>query len=71
MIVNPERCGGFPRVLLAKTRLDGHDRGVKILAWSFRDAGIEVIYTGLWQTGEATMYAAMQEVVDMVGVSLL
>lgn len=60
-----------PRILLAKIGLDGHDRGVKVLARSFRDAGIEVIYTGLWQTCEATMYAAMQEDVDVVGVSLL
>ncbi|MHC4063159.1 MAG: cobalamin-dependent protein [Planctomycetota bacterium] len=60
-----------PRVLLAKIGLDGHDRGVKVLARSFRDAGFEVIYTGLWQTCEATMYAAMQEDVDVVGVSLL
>ncbi|MGB0714648.1 MAG: cobalamin-dependent protein [Phycisphaerae bacterium] len=60
-----------PRVLLAKIGLDGHDRGVKVLARSFRDAGFEVIYTGLWQTSEATMYAAMQEDVDVVGVSLL
>jgi len=60
-----------PRVLLAKIGLDGHDRGVKVLARSFRDAGMEVIYTGLWQTCEATMYAAMQEDVDIVGVSLL
>jgi len=60
-----------PRVLLAKIGLDGHDRGVKVLARSFRDAGIDVIYTGLWQTCEATMYAAMQEDVDVVGVSLL
>ena len=60
-----------PRVLLAKIGLDGHDRGVKVLARSFRDAGIEVIYTGLWQTCEATMCAALQEDVDVVGVSLL
>lgn len=60
-----------PRVLLAKIGLDGHDRGVKVLARSFRDAGMDVIYTGLWQTCEATMYAAMQEDVDVVGVSLL
>ena len=60
-----------PRVLLAKIGLDGHDRGVKVLARSFRDAGIEVIYTGLWQTCEATMHAALQEDVDVVGVSLL
>ncbi len=60
-----------PRILLAKIGLDGHDRGVKVLARSFRDAGIEVIYTGLWQTCEATMAAALQEDVDVVGVSLL
>ena len=60
-----------PRVLLAKIGLDGHDRGVKVLARSFRDAGIEVIYTGLWQTPAATMQAALQEDVDVVGVSLL
>ena len=60
-----------PRVLIAKIGLDGHDRGVKVLARSFRDAGIEVIYTGLWQTGEATMYAVLQEDLDVGGVSLL
>jgi len=59
------------RILLAKVGLDGHDRGVKVLARSFREAGFEVIYTGLWQTCEATMHAAMQEDVDVVGVSLL
>jgi len=59
------------RLLLAKIGLDGHDRGVKVLARSFRDAGLEVIYTGLWQTCEATMHAALQEDVDVVGVSLL
>lgn len=58
-------------MLLAKIGLDGHDRGVKVLSRSFRDAGIEVIYTGLWQTCESTMYAALQEDVDVVGVSLL
>lgn len=60
-----------PRILLAKIGLDGHDRGVKVLARTFRDAGFEVIYTGLWQTCEATMYAALQEDVDVIGVSLL
>ena len=59
------------RILLAKIGLDGHDRGVKVLARAFRDAGMEVIYTGLWQTSEATMLAALQEDVDVVGVSLL
>lgn len=66
-----ERNPQPPRILLAKIGLDGHDRGVKVLARSFRDAGIEVIYTGLWQTCEATMHAALQEDVDVVGVSLL
>ncbi len=65
------QAGHATRVLLAKIGLDGHDRGVKVLARSFRDAGIEVIYTGLWQTCEATMLAALQEDVDIVGVSLL
>jgi LAO/AO transport system ATPase len=63
--------GGNIRVLLAKIGLDGHDRGVKVLARSLRDAGFDVIYTGLWQTAAATMQAAMQEDVDIVGVSLL
>jgi len=60
-----------PRILLAKIGLDGHDRGVKVLARAFRDEGLEVIYTGLWQTCEATVHAALQEDVDVVGVSLL
>jgi len=64
-------CAPSARILLSKIGLDGHDRGVKVLARSFRDAGIEVIYTGLWQTCEGTMHAAMQEDVDVVGVSLL
>ncbi|MCA9253213.1 MAG: cobalamin B12-binding domain-containing protein, partial [Phycisphaerales bacterium] len=59
------------RILLAKIGLDGHDRGVKVLARSFRDAGFDVIYTGLWQTAQSTMLAAMQEDIDVVGVSLL
>lgn len=60
-----------PRILLAKIGLDGHDRGVKVLARAFRDAGLDVIYTGLWQTCAATMHAALQEDVDIIGVSLL
>ncbi len=59
------------RILMAKIGLDGHDRGVKVLARSFRDAGFDVIYTGLWQTPQATMLAALQEDIDVVGVSLL
>ena len=58
------------RILLAKVGLDGHDRGVKLLARSFRDEGIEVIYTGLWQTSAASVHAAMQEDADIIGVSL-
>ena len=58
------------RILLAKVGLDGHDRGVKLLARSFRDEGIEVIYTGLWQTPAASVHAAMQEDADVIGISL-
>jgi len=59
------------RVLLAKPGLDGHDRGIKVIAAAFRDAGFEVIYTGLRQTPEAIVNAAIQEDVDVVGVSIL
>ena len=59
------------RILLSKIGLDGHDRGVKVLARLFRDAGFDVVYTGLWQTPQSTMLAAMQEDIDVVGVSLL
>ncbi len=58
------------RVLLAKVGLDGHDRGVKLLARTFRDEGLEVIYTGLWQTPAASVHAAMQEDADVIGISL-
>lgn len=57
------------RVLLAKVGLDGHDRGVKVLARSFRDAGMEVIYTGLWQTPAGAVKATLEEDVDVFGVS--
>jgi LAO/AO transport system ATPase len=57
------------RILLAKVGLDGHDRGVKVLARSFRDAGMEVIYTGLWQTPAGAVKAAIEEDVDIFGVS--
>lgn len=60
-----------PRILLAKVGLDGHDRGVKVVARALRDAGMEVIYTGLWQTPDAVIRAARDEDVDVVGVSLL
>jgi methylmalonyl-CoA mutase C-terminal domain/subunit len=59
------------RVLLGKPGLDGHDRGVKIVARGFRDAGFEVIYTGLHQTPEQIVNAAVQEDVDLVGLSSL
>jgi methylmalonyl-CoA mutase C-terminal domain/subunit len=59
------------RVLVAKPGLDGHDRGAKIIARSLRDAGMEVIYTGLRQTPEAIVTAALQEDVDAIGISIL
>ena len=59
------------RVLVAKPGLDGHDRGAKVMAAAFRDAGFEVIYTGLHQTPEMIVEAALQEDVDVVGLSLL
>ena len=59
------------RVLIAKPGLDGHDRGAKIVARALRDAGMEVIYTGLHQMPEAIVEAAIQEDVDVVGLSIL
>ncbi len=59
------------RVLVAKPGLDGHDRGAKVIARALRDAGMEVIYTGLRQTPEMIAMAAMQEDVDAVGISIL
>ncbi len=59
------------RVLIAKPGLDGHDRGAKIVARALRDAGVEVIYTGLHQTPEMIVQAAVQEDVDAVGLSVL
>jgi methylmalonyl-CoA mutase, C-terminal domain len=59
------------RVLLAKPGLDGHDRGVKVIARALRDAGMEVIYTGLRQTPEQVVAAAVQEDVDAFGLSIL
>ena len=59
------------RILLAKPGLDGHDRGIKVIAAAFRDAGIEVIYTGLRQTPEQIVEAAIQEDVDGIGMSVL
>ncbi|HEY1807610.1 MAG TPA: cobalamin B12-binding domain-containing protein [Acidobacteriaceae bacterium] len=59
------------RVLVAKPGLDGHDRGAKVIARALRDAGMEVIYTGLRQTAEMIVNAALQEDVDCVGLSIL
>jgi len=59
------------RVLIAKVGLDGHDRGAKIIATALRDAGMEVIYTGLRQTPEMVVNAALQEDVDAIGISIL
>ena len=59
------------RVLVAKPGLDGHDRGAKVIASAFRDAGFEVIYTGLHQTPEMIVAAAIQEDVDVIAVSIL
>src|SRR5213592_5086351 len=59
------------RVLVAKPGLDGHDRGAKVIARALRDAGMEVIYTGLRQTPEMVVSAALQEDVDAIGISIL
>jgi methylmalonyl-CoA mutase C-terminal domain/subunit len=59
------------RVLVAKPGLDGHDRGAKVVAYGLRDAGFEVVYTGLRQTPEMIVNAAVQEDVDVVGLSIL
>ena len=59
------------RVLVAKVGLDGHDRGIKVVARILRDAGMEVVYTGLFQTPEMVAVAAIQEDVDVVGLSML
>lgn len=67
---NPEQ-GKKIRVLVAKPGLDGHDRGAKVVARALRDAGMEVIYTGLRQTPEMVAEAALQEDVDVVGLSIL
>src|SRR5215467_1671541 len=59
------------RVLVAKVGLDGHDRGAKVIASALRDAGMEVIYTGLRQTPEMVVNSALQEDVDVIGISIL
>ncbi len=60
-----------PRILLAKPGLDGHDRGAKVVAHALKDAGFEVIYTGLHQTVEMIVQAAMQEDADVIGLSVM
>ncbi|RIK39207.1 MAG: methylmalonyl-CoA mutase [Chloroflexi bacterium] len=66
----PPRVGPI-RVLIAKPGLDGHDRGAKVMARALRDAGMEVIYTGLFQTPEMIARAALDEDVDVIGLSIL
>lgn len=63
--------GSKIRVLVAKPGLDGHDRGAKVVARGLRDAGFEVVYTGLHQTAERIVEAAIQEDVDVIGISIL
>ena len=60
-----------PKILLAKLGLDGHDRGVKIIARAFRDAGMEVVYLGMRVTPDQVAQAALQEAADVVGISIL
>lgn len=68
----PDSAASAPiRVLVAKPGLDGHDRGAKVIARALRDAGMEVIYTGLRQTPEMIVNAALQEDVDCIGLSIL
>jgi methylmalonyl-CoA mutase C-terminal domain/subunit len=70
-MATPPRLTRRPRVLIAKPGLDGHDRGAKVVARALRDAGMEVIYTGLRQTPEQISAAALQEDVDVIGLSIL
>ena len=67
----PEQAGSPIRVVVAKPGLDGHDRGAKVVARALRDAGMEVVYTGLHQTPEQIVEAAVQEDADAVGLSVL
>jgi len=69
--VTTERADRKIRILIAKPGLDGHDRGAKVIARALRDAGMEVIYTGLRQTPEKIVSAAIQEDVDAIGLSIL
>jgi len=67
----PAATGRKIRILTAKVGLDGHDRGIKVISRALRDAGIEVIYTGLHQTPEMVVETAIQEDVDGIGISIL
>ena len=67
----PAASGRKIRILTAKVGLDGHDRGIKVISRALRDAGIEVIYTGLHQTPEMVVETAIQEDVDGIGISIL
>ncbi|MGI8846717.1 MAG: cobalamin B12-binding domain-containing protein [Candidatus Dormibacteria bacterium] len=69
--MDAQQDGRRIRILTAKVGLDGHDRGVKVISRALRDAGVEVIYTGLHQTPEMVVDAAIQEDVDGIGISLL
>jgi methylmalonyl-CoA mutase C-terminal domain/subunit len=68
---NVKDSGRRIRILVAKPGLDGHDRGARVIARAYRDAGFEVVYTGLHQTPEQIVAAALQEDVDLIGLSLL
>jgi len=68
---NMMNSGRRIRILVAKPGLDGHDRGVRVIARAYRDAGFEVVYTGLHQTPEQIVAAALQEDVDLIGLSCL
>ena len=69
--MSPSASTRRPRILLAKPGLDGHDRGIHVIAAGLREAGYEVIYTGLRQTAETIVQAAIQEDVDAIGLSVL
>ncbi|MCH8552378.1 MAG: cobalamin B12-binding domain-containing protein [Natronospirillum sp.] len=68
---NNDKSAAVIRVMLAKIGLDGHDRGIKVVARALRDAGMDVVYTGLHRTPEEVVDAAIQEDVDILGISLL
>jgi methylmalonyl-CoA mutase C-terminal domain/subunit len=68
---NMKNSGKKIRILVAKPGLDGHDRGARVIARAYRDAGFEVVYTGLHQTPEQIVAAALQEDVDLIGLSVL